>query len=63
MLLPDAFNETVGGFVGRVLGNEAALERPFQDSLSQPCGSLQVRVYLNLDLVDHREAAVDLLND
>jgi len=55
---PDAFQEHLGGFVGRVLGDEATLECPLQDSLSQPGGTHEVGVYLGFDLVYDGKAAL-----
>jgi hypothetical protein len=41
-LLPDALQEFLGGFVGRVLGDEATLECPFQYTLAEAGGTFQV---------------------
>ena len=57
------FQEFLGGFVGRVLGDEATLESPLQDALSQSGGTLQVGVYLGFDSVDDRESVIEGLHD
>jgi hypothetical protein len=62
-LLSDAFKKFLGRFVGRILGNKATLEGPFQDALSEPGGTIQVGSYLDFDLVHDGEAALNLPNN
>jgi hypothetical protein len=61
-LLADSLQQSLGRFVGRVLGHKATLEGPFQDALTKPGGSLQVGFYLGFDLVKDRESALNLFN-
>ena len=49
-----ASKELLRRFVGWVLGDETTLERPLQDTLSQPGGSLQLSYNLVVNLLDYR---------
>ena len=59
-MLTNSLQKLLGGFVGRVLGDEATLECPLEDALPQPGGSLYVGIDLDFDLIHDREAAINL---
>jgi hypothetical protein len=48
----DPLQKRGGRLVGGVLGHELALERPLEDRLSEPLGTLQVRGDDGFEIVD-----------
>jgi len=62
-LLTNSLQKLLGGFVGLVLRDEATLERPFQDALSQSGGTLQVGVHLGFDFIEDGELLLNLFDD